>query len=187
MADDVHSRKLDQMLGNFGLTADAVDPTPLSTANGPLVFSGDQESAGKRTIVTFESLEDVRRVFAGKGSARQSGPQRFGRLKSWGEHENDHPGELSKQDIDRLNKGAMAYAFGYSDDASFGDALASVHGPIRVATFLGTTIDVFPNNPLVISSQIPVALVYETINIHPGGQILINAPGSLTTTNLNKL
>lgn len=187
MADDKTPRTVEQMLGHFGLTADVVDRNRLSTANGPVVFSGDKETAGKRTMLTFESLEDVRRIFAVKGGARQSGVQPFGRLKSWGEHETDEPAKLSKQDLDRVYRGAMAYAFGYSDDASFGDILAAVHGPLRVAGFFGDTIDIFPNNPLIISSEVPVILRYETINIHPGGRILINAPGSLTTTNLNKL
>lgn len=187
MANDKIPGTVEQMLGHLGLTADVVDPNRLSTADGPVVFSGDQETAGKRTVVTLKSLEDARRIFAVKGGEPQSGLRPFGRLKSWTEQESDAPENLSKQDVDRIYRGAMAYAFGYSDDASFGNILGAVHGEIRVAAFFGGTIDVFPDNPLVISSEIPVILRYDTINIHPGGRILINAPGSLTTTNLNKL
>lgn len=81
------------------------------------------------------------------------------------------------------------YVWGNSSRvASYTDALNASRFPMQVAVYTGDDVTVTPANPLVIKGDghgTPVSVVYKTITIEPGGQIIWEAAaGKLTASEM---
>jgi hypothetical protein len=184
--DQAQRQRFESLLAPFKLGLEHAHTSTLSTMQCPVVHSSDPDVGPvKRHIINVESLDDIRRLF--RVTPRLTHDRGYGRLKAWNTGEVASASELSKAQVQHLYRGALAYAFGHSDDSSFHQATNAVVGPIELSVFAASSIDIYPGNPLVISGSTPVVVVYDTINIHPGGQIQISAAGSLQVNVLNRL
>ena len=103
-------------------------------------------------------------------------------------HVNELPHEISDPRHPLVCQAMNSYVFGDSRKVSSWEPLLNkLRFPMQIATFVGDTIVVSPESPLIIGKKDghPVAPLFDKVEIQPGGQIICLAPAKPTFRTLS--
>ena len=171
-------------LARFGLNADAASTVFDGGGHGPIRLDSDAVSGPfAPKIVSTNDLDEMRSWHASQGAKVATVPADV----SAGFHNDEVSDDDEKA---RLMRFGYEYVFHGQTPDGAGVMKADAEqqfAPFKTAVFAGQKIVVRPGSPLIVSGSIPVALVYDEMDIYPGGQVQIFAPGSMTITTVKKL
>ena len=184
-------KKIDGYLAEFGWRREDFPPLVLNTGDTPGVtyLSRDPDfiSVIKPRFFKLKSVGEQKRLGGIPNEVFRSG---------FMEEHHPIPPPLSREEAannslvgmdaglrEKICQAYSAYIFGDSDRvASYKEIIDNVHFPCYVAVFAGKEIIVKRDHPLVIKAKNelePVTLVFDTIMVEPGGEILGQADISL--------
>jgi hypothetical protein len=178
------SQQYGALLRRFGI--DPNDPSVQHALDGdgvnPLVLNSDGgQTALQAKIVSTNDLAQLRAWHAPAGAAP---PEPLPSDVYFGADSDDD------DDVVRLTKIGYEYVFhGRTPshfDAGIKREIEATFAPFKTAVFAAPNISVRPGSPLIVSGGVPVALVYGEMDIYPGGQVIISAPGSMMIATLKK-
>ncbi len=176
---------------SYHLTGLEAQPPSLKTSDfaGPVLFSDDPAvSSVPPAFFTVNTLQELKAL--GGVPDSQYGPA------GMAEH-HPLPDPFDAQRLAKVSgnhadlcKAFRAYMFGNSQRVSdYQDILNAKRFPMQVALFTGNNLTVSPGKPLIVEDKEghgnPVVLVYSTITVEPGGQIIYRTNGTVKAQNMN--
>lgn len=189
-------------LARIGLTVKDVDQAPIVTSGGGHRVGGQNESSGgtqNRLIVN--QIADLKKIVGVPDADYQNGarsdqgfdyppplPADRGQLHTQCANLCELNEKLSSDEHKNIVKAGEQFLLGNSAKvASYEPILNATRFPTEMAVSAAGSITVTAGNPLVFQGTAPIAAVYTSITIEPGGQIIVEAPTTLCTQSFTVL
>lgn len=185
-------RNFDNRLKELGLNqSHVVAELRTGATPGPTYLSShpDFESAIPPQILTFNSLDDVKRLGGIPDEQYDNAlmEEHYELPPAWPEEKNDLASEeLQAEENRNIRQAFIAYVYGHSDRVkSYKNIIEKHFFPMEVAAFAVLDVVVDPDHPLILKGP-NQTYNFGTVTIKPGGQIICEADVNMVVQNMVK-